>query len=195
MPNPPDDAEQGRLLKLIATQHADSARAIRILYEHYRRPVMGYFVHRRVSVERAEDLFQELFFKVSRQSAQFSGGSAAGWIWATARNLLMDHVRAPNVEKTLDEQDWDKVADTSGEERLGHSPHTIDRCVQRQMQEFEKDHPERAWAVRQVKLEGWSIAQLAHHIGRTEGATREFISQCRKRLIEYLAPCRELLNS
>ncbi len=188
------DEEQARALELIAVQHADSPRAVRVLYEHYRRPVIAYFVHRRASPEQAEDLFQELFIKIVRQAAQYSGGSAAGWIWAVARNHFLDHVRAPKPEQTMDDEAWAPLAAPNARQPGDDDPQAVDRCVQRQMQSFEKDHPERAWAVRQVKLEGWSIAELAAHLGRTEGATREFVSQCRKRLMEYLAPCRELLS-
>lgn len=63
------------------------------------------------------------------------------------------------------------------------------RCIQQQYDKFVTHHPERAlWLERSI-LEEESIPILSQALGRTVGATREYLSQCRKRLQKYLQEC------
>ena len=66
-------------------------------------------------------------------------------------------------------------------------------CVKIAKIAFEKDHPERAKAIELSAIEGWTIKELAVFLDRSEGATREYLSQCRKFLKPYTEPCREYL--
>lgn len=202
MSGPLEDEEQARLLRLIAEQHRDAPRAVRRLYEHYRRPVITFFARHRIRAERAEEMFQDFMLKIVRFAGQHAGGSATGWAWAIARNVLRsewknpqaDVASEPNPDTNPSPDDADTPSVDLGGEASAGDAHAVDRCVQRQLQAFEKVEPERAMAVRQVNLEGWSIRQLAAFLDRTEGATREYLSQCRKRFAPFLAECLELLK-
>lgn len=66
-------------------------------------------------------------------------------------------------------------------------------CVAKVLQEFEKNEEnvsERLTALT-LQFEGWSIKEIADKIGRTEGATKIFLFECRKKLKPYLLKCRE----
>jgi DNA-directed RNA polymerase specialized sigma24 family protein len=64
-------------------------------------------------------------------------------------------------------------------------PELVD-CVRRAFQDFATAHPERAQALGLVAFEGWTAHELATYLGRTYGATREYVSQCRTHLRPYL---------
>ena len=52
-------------------------------------------------------------------------------------------------------------------------------------------HPARANAI-QEQLDGVSIKEIAQSIGRTDSATREYLSQSKKKIAEFLVDCKEL---
>lgn len=52
---------------------------------------------------------------------------------------------------------------------------------------FQQDDPLHANVMAWVVEDGLSIEDIAQLLGRTPGATREFVSQCRKRARVYLA--------
>ena len=56
------------------------------------------------------------------------------------------------------------------------------------------DFPDRARAIGFLVIEEWSVEDIARALGRTPGATREFLSQCRKKLRPYIEDCLELLE-
>jgi hypothetical protein len=42
-------------------------------------------------------------------------------------------------------------------------------------------------------MEGESIEEIGNRIGRTIAATKEYLSQCKKKLLPFISHCRELL--
>ncbi|MDH4285696.1 MAG: hypothetical protein OEV35_10300, partial [Gallionellaceae bacterium] len=66
-------------------------------------------------------------------------------------------------------------------------------CMKRGVQAFEKGHPERAAALGMVAM-GWTNEEIGEALERKSGATREYLSQCRKVLEKFIGHCRELLN-
>ena len=60
-------------------------------------------------------------------------------------------------------------------------------CFERCWQRFVKAAPEHAQVVAWIAEDGMSHEEIAELLGRTPGATREFISQCRKRARLHLA--------
>ena len=67
-------------------------------------------------------------------------------------------------------------------------------CVQQALSLFAKEHSDRARVLSLAAIEGWDTKEVAAFIGRTLGATREYISQCRKYFSKYLEPCQEYLS-
>ncbi len=88
------------------------------LYNRYNRRVYAYCIRMLSSKESADDLFQEVFIRVSRKRNRFQGGSFSAWLFAIARNLCLNalrdsvhHVALEEVEETLqtapDEAEYD----------------------------------------------------------------------------------------
>jgi DNA-directed RNA polymerase specialized sigma24 family protein len=56
------------------------------------------------------------------------------------------------------------------------------------MRLFRRDHPQAAAAIAWVAEDGLSIDELSALLGRSRGATRQFLSQSRKKARIYLDP-------
>jgi len=182
-------------LRAIQAGGKERGRGVADLFRAYRGPMLGFFMRNRVDPAEAEDLLQEVFISAVRQADSFRGESRVStWLWTIARNRLIDHVRARKPETQLDDEGWMSIGESHAQEpaedRAG-----IEDCVSRAFQRFARASAERAEALRRVALDGWSIEDLARFLGRTPAATREYLSQCRKRLREFLEPCRELLGA
>ena len=67
----------------------------------------------------------------------------------------------------------------------------LDACFERGWRKFEEASPSHAAVLAWIVEDGLSNEQISELLGRTPGATREFISQCRKRarlhLMEWYA--------
>src|SRR5438045_570521 len=92
-PSPPDDATDAELLVLVAGR--DGA-AFETLYRRYVRSVYGLALRRLRDRQRAEDAVQETFAAVWRSAASYrpERGAAAAWLYAVARNAIVDRFRA-----------------------------------------------------------------------------------------------------
>lgn len=183
------------LLRDIACGGAPQSAAIRQLYTTYRQPYLRFFRGRGVDYAQAEDLTQEVFILIVRKAASFRGESpaaAASWLWTIARNQWIDYSRRTQHEAPVPDTEPD-LEDRSSSLQEAIQAQALDDCVVAALQTFAQAHPERAEAIRLAALEQFSIAQLAEFIGRTVGATREYLSQCRKYFKTFLEPCRRFM--
>jgi RNA polymerase sigma-70 factor, ECF subfamily len=90
---PPDRATDADLLGRIA---ARDRGAFETLYGRYARPLYGLAVRMLGDRGRAEDAVQEAFTSVWRSAANYrpERGPAAPWLYAVARNAIVDRARA-----------------------------------------------------------------------------------------------------
>jgi RNA polymerase sigma-70 factor (ECF subfamily) len=79
-------------------------RAFESLYERYARPVYGFALRRLRDRGQAEDVAQETFASVWRSASSYrpERGPGAAWLYAVARNAVVDRIRvnargAPSV--------------------------------------------------------------------------------------------------
>jgi len=88
----PDNASDADLLVRIAGR---DRKAFETLYGRYVRSVFGLAMQRLRDRERAEDAVQEMFTAVWRSAASYrpERGPAAPWLYAIARNAVVDRVR------------------------------------------------------------------------------------------------------
>lgn len=73
------------------------------LYDRYNRRLYGYCVKMLKDKVLAEDLFQEVFIRVSRKREHFKGGNFSGWLFAIARNLCLNAIRDTVTHTSLDD--------------------------------------------------------------------------------------------
>jgi RNA polymerase sigma-70 factor (ECF subfamily) len=85
--------EDGELLRRIASR---DGRAFETLYRRYARPVYALALRRLGNRESAEEAVQETFTAVWRSARSFrpERGTASSWLYAIARNAVVDRFRA-----------------------------------------------------------------------------------------------------
>ena len=88
-----EESSDGDLLGRIATR--DSA-AFELLYHRYARPVYGLALRLLGDRGRAEDAVQETFTSIWRSASRYrpERGPGAPWLYAIARNAIVDRARA-----------------------------------------------------------------------------------------------------
>jgi RNA polymerase sigma-70 factor (ECF subfamily) len=90
---PPPDAPDAELLARVAER--DRA-AFEVLYHRYVRSVFGLALRRLGDRGRAEDAVQEAFTAIWRSASSYrpERGAAGAWLYAVARNAIVDRFRS-----------------------------------------------------------------------------------------------------
>jgi hypothetical protein len=70
---------------------------------------------------------------------------------------------------------------------------SLRNCVQAALEHFAATHPAGHHALWLAAL-GNSTQEIANSIGRTVGATKVYLFECRKKLAPMMLHCREFLN-
>jgi RNA polymerase sigma factor (sigma-70 family) len=148
--------------------------------------------------DAARDLVQETFIKVWQRCATFRGDSELlPWIKSILRHAAIERLRQRSREVPMEDQDG-LIGDAAArilETSISHNP-TPDQLAWRQEHaeyfrkgwlRFLEEDPLHAQVMAWVVEDGLTNEDISQLLGRTPGATREFISQCRKRARIYLA--------
>ena len=181
-------------LERIRQGGAARSEGVSQLYRAYARRFLAYFLKHRVSLAHAEELVQDVFVNIVRHCEDFRGETRIdAWMWAMVRNALIDHVRRQRPEDALEEDALLELADAAATDPPAHALGGLDDCVRRAYATFADAYRDRAQVLALVAFEDWSIEDVATMLKRTPGATREYLSQCRKKLKTFLEPCREFL--
>src|SRR5438067_13069842 len=92
-PPPADQASASELLVRVAGRDRE---AFDVLYHRYIRSVFGLALQRLRDRDRAEDAVQEMFAAVWRSAGSYrpERGPAAPWLYAIARNAVVDRLRS-----------------------------------------------------------------------------------------------------
>ena len=164
---------------LFATLHRECFRAVR-------------------DTETARDLVQEAFIKVWQRCATFRGESELlPWVRVILRRSVLDRLRrwvpedsfdadgamTAEAERAVADLSRAQVPTPPDEVRAREQAECFARCWSR----FEKECPAHAVVMTWIVEDGLTNEQISELLDRTPGATREFISQCRKRARFYLA--------
>jgi len=178
-------------LNLIRNGGAGSEHGLSMLFRRYATPFKRYFIKHGLSLADAEDMVQDAFVSIVRHAKGFRGECDIKlWLWKIARNTMLSQFRKKNHQH----EDIDDIADIlPGKEVPECASLSLDECVKQAFSRFSKQQPEKAETLTLASVQGWSTKELAEFLGRTLGATREYISQCRKHFKPYLEPCREFL--
>ncbi len=165
------------------------------LYREFAPAFLRFFMKHRVQRELAEDLVQEVFVNITRSCDGFRQDDRFdAWVWTIARNCLMDFYRQRLPDTGLEDDLLESLAEERSDLQaaLGSDDGLAD-CVRRVFQAFSADHPSRAEALSLLSFHEWGIEQMAAFLGRTKGATREYLSQSRKLMRPYMEDCRDYL--
>jgi len=151
----------------------------------------------------ARDAVQETFIKVWRRCSTFQAQSELlPWIRAILRNDMLDRLRrrgrelsledeavSVEAERRIDELSSQAAAGPLSEARTREHAECFQRCWTR----FEAESPTHAAVISWITQDGLTNEEISRLLDRSPGATREFISQCRKRARSYLAEWYELV--
>lgn len=99
----------GELLRRIAEREFE---AFEILYRRYARPVYGLALRRLRDRGRAEDATQEAFAAIWRSAASYVPARSGGvrWLFAVARNVIVDHTRTASRAQLVPSAELPEVA-------------------------------------------------------------------------------------
>lgn len=174
--------------------HADLA--LRRLYDLVGQSMLRFFVHQGASADESQDILQDTLIKVYKSAGQYVGrGTAKAWIWQVARNTLLDafrksqRIRADEI--SVKPEQWGYFEETVAAP-VCQADQSVDRCVADGLEQFALDMPDRAVALN-LYLEGASMEDISVQIGRSVAATKEYLSQCRKKIKPYISHCTENL--
>ena len=162
------------------------------LFEKYgfRKEFICFAVTRGIDYEDASDLVQKFIIdKLYMKSDLIEHIEyARTWMYMVFRNMINDQGRVliKNREVSLDE-----ARDQSYEEASGEKNQTRSDCVQEQLKIF-RDKNQKHAEVMDYIMKGFDVEEVRLTIGRSYGATRQFMSQCRKKFKPFLERCLEI---
>jgi len=135
------------------------------------QPAIEKYIYRRTSdPDIAKDLTSQVFHKATEALATGRGPrtSISGWLYRAAHNAVIDHYRARERRRSvcLDDcpdhpSDDDPVAAAVYAERKAHLLHAMQSLT-----------PEQRQVIQMRYLEGYSFAEIAQAMNKTEGAVK-----------------------
>jgi RNA polymerase sigma-70 factor (ECF subfamily) len=168
--------------------------AFRCLVERYMNLVVGYFVHRvGGGGQQAEDLAQDVFFKLWRHAARYSvKAKFSTYLYSVAHNTLVDFMRRKGTRfeevSVDDEKERDLIAETADSgvpeplEKLA-----LDEQISLLKQALAKLRlPERE-ALLLVLADGLSYKEVSEILGIPEGTVKSRLHAALARLRKFLS--------
>ena len=187
------DMTNEQIIELICEGgEANHSKAIQAFYKRWASEMKGFFVSRGLSPDEAEDVLQECVVNIWTKALQYKGeGTAQAWMWMIARNVLCDQLRKKKSGREFVE--IDEVTETITAAPVEEED-TVSDCVDEGLKKMEADDSERAYVL-QLLVAEVALQDIADRIGRSYGATRTYLTECRKKLRPYVEPCLELLTA
>jgi len=165
------------------------------LFNKYGGRLLGFFQKSfsGLSNEDAEDILQNTFIRFINQVRKESPQNVSAYLFTIGKNECYRFFLKKFPPDT-----------SPGENDENNIPSNVDiereisflDCLAKALKKFEKTekNADKCLEILTLMVEGWSIKEIANKIGRAYGATREFLSQCRKKLKPYVQPCRDDTN-
>ena len=141
-----------------------------LLFDRYKRPLYGFFYNMSRDGELAEDLVQNVFFRILKYRYLFKGeGDFKTWMFHIARNVSHDNFRKDKIRHKDAIEDWedhlrddhDRVADIQKDEELHLLSMAMDRLP-----------VEKRELILMSKYQERKYKEIGEIIGCTEGAVK-----------------------
>jgi RNA polymerase sigma factor (sigma-70 family) len=160
------------------------------IFNQYGKKLIHFFQRRYgLSHQDAEDVLQNTLLKLVRSIHSYD----------KQKSCLHTYLSKIGVNECIDWLNQQKHTPTGSSTGLGIIPSKqnleqklcYQLCVERMVTQFERDfkNAKECLHILTLKGEGGYIGDIANEIGRTDRATTEFLSQCRKKLKSYMQRC------
>lgn len=157
--------------ELIARARRYEAEAVSELYRRYANPIYRFIVYRVTEPAVAEDLLGDVFVSALERLPDYhdQGRPFEAWLYSIAHHKVVDYYRRQRVRRST------ALSESLAAEALDEPDHVVAR----------RDELREAWgAVNQLTdeqqqvvtlrfLSGYSIAEVAAQLGKSEGAIKQ----------------------
>lgn len=185
--------QPGRVLEQLKDR--SSHKGFEALYEWFRYPALGFLINAgRLSQSDADDVFQETIIKIFKSIDQLKDEQRfESWVWQILRNSMLDFIRkTKRKNETIFNIESEDLENLIGQEniqiKMNQEFSSSSECVEERMKIIREHMPERHYVLT-LQTEGLPIKEIATRINRTPAATKEFLSQSRKKIAPYLEEC------
>ncbi|HEY6134458.1 MAG TPA: sigma-70 family RNA polymerase sigma factor [Rubrivivax sp.] len=159
--------------------------ALRALYEHESRWLLGVALRIVRDRQRAEDVLHDAFLQLWQHAGSYQSalGSARGWIYTIVRHAALKALREPGRMQALDPAELTVLADAqqagSDDERALDTD-SLERCLQR------LDDARRACVIHAF-VDGFTHEQIAERLSTPLGTVKSWIRRSLASLRECMA--------
>ena len=177
------------IIQLLREDNSEEALRLFEKYE-FRKEFIRFVIKRGFDHDDASDLVQEFIIeKLYMKSDSIKNIEfARTWMYRVLSNMVNDKGR---VLKKNREVPFDEDRDQSQAPKILEENQTRSGCVQEQLAKFRESDPKHAETLDFI-LNGLSTEEIRRIIGRNYGATREYVSQCRKKFKLLIEICNEI---
>ena len=164
------------------------------------KPFFNFLKGYKIPEDHIDDIISDTILSIYanldtlRQDSKFKS-----WMWQILRNNMKayfkDASKERNVMFAVDNKDLENLGDDEPlNVKFEHEYDDPSHCVEEKLKIFETDSPDRHFVITQ-QMNGASIKEIAVMIGREYPATKEFISQSKKKFEAYVKECYEMSES
>jgi RNA polymerase sigma-70 factor (ECF subfamily) len=90
--------------QLLSRYRHGQVDALELLVERYRRPLYGFIYNMAQRREDADEIFQEVWFRVIKKITIYKEDHFLGWLIRIARNITIDRIRRKKPDFSLDQE-------------------------------------------------------------------------------------------
>lgn len=202
-----DQLSDEQLLQHIVAGGKHGAQATETLFRRYYPLFRSRLLHKwHLPADRCEDITQDVFIKIINKAetiytAVSDGGNAKSYLYRMLEFQTTDTLRQDkrqpqqvsldrNIDQSADNAgDGVSFADTLADDKPTPDDEIGD-CLQHAFRQFSEQQPGCSSAI-EMAAEGYRIDDIATVLDRTNHATRQYLSECRKKLkklIQTLCP-------
>jgi len=183
--------------KLVNGGAIEKNSAIQLIYEEF-QPVMYKklrYQYQHLSESEAQDIVQDAFLKLATTTSKpQSAESLVSWIITTSENTALDLFKRAYkkyeipLPEEMDIEDDNELSKSTGS--FLATDFDVQDCVSKGLINFSQKFPQNAAAI-SMSLDNMAISEIAEVISRTEGATKQYIYESKKKLAPYIEHCLE----
>lgn len=156
------------------------------LYERHAMSIYRYCFNQTRDEDIANDLTAQIFIRAIERLHQYTprrGATFRSWLFAIARNIVVDRWRRKRPTRSLDSILHGVASDQPGPEEIAVHRSQVSLLVKAL-----ESLPDRYQDIVQLRLAGLTTSEIATSLGMTESAVKSAQTRAYRRLREILEP-------